>query len=1083
MTIKGGGGSGCSKQACAVCKHQRRKCANNCVFAPYFPADQQQDFMNAHRFFGVGNIMRLLKEVPEDQRQDTVKSIIYESNLRALNPVLGSWGVTLQYQRLFQATVEELHQVREKLAIFRGKQQFQDLGIVKKNNNNALQVYDYQNSAVDHVKFNEGLMKPEQQYYFDNPMFFSQGIPIHQPGLFALDQNIIPVEPPLMFVSEGLVPNYLQLDPLPVSEGIPFQPTLLVSQAMPILKGNPDLMVVDDRKTNPRTKGAYYVDESLDRIAGDTTKPYSGSKGAYCVDESLDRIAGDTKTYSGSKRAYYHVDDKSILDRIAGETKPYPGSKRAYYHVDDKSSLDRIDIGDIKPYFGSKGEYYHVDKSLDHSIFLTNDHIKLSTESKGACELAKARLEKKIEGTKENKARSHGSSALHTKAEDYRAPFTPKTPLRFCRYNGSVCCNSTDDLQLQNQFQAMNVSDTSCGTLLRSIICSRCDQFSAELYRIESKKPRTSVPVLCNSTVSVNSMQSQRAAVDFCSKVWDECKNVSISNSPFALQGRGGADSWQSKSAFCDEFGGGSEDDGLMCFDGGQVSLNNSRTESLSPPSGICIEKIGNGAYINMVAHPDGSNRVFLSNLEGKIWLATVPEEVLGGGTLQLNESDPFLDLTDIVHVDTELGMLGIAFHPNFLHNGRFFVSLNCDKVKWPGCSGRCSCNSDVGCDPSKLGPDNGAQPCQYHSVIAEFTANGTTSQPSSVTRVSPQEVRRIFTMGLPFTSHHGGQILFGPEDGYLYFMMGDGGSIGDPYNFSQNKKSLLGKIMRLDVDKMPSAKEISDLGQWGNYSVPADNPFSEENELEPEIWALGFRNPWRCSFDAERPSYFLCADVGQEEFEEVDIVTKGGNYGWRVYEGPFLYNPPTFSGGNTSARSINPIFPVMGYNHSDVDKLQGSASITGGYFYRSMTDPCLYGRYIYTDLNAGAVWVGAEQPENSGNFTSTKVLFNCAGDSPIQCDTKPESPFPSLGYITSFGQDNQRDIYFLSSKGVYRIVRPSRCNYTCSKENVTAFPRPGSSPSPTPSHSAAASIWLQSIPLVKLLFLISSSLLLWSIY
>ncbi|KAK3227791.1 hypothetical protein Dsin_007653 [Dipteronia sinensis] len=453
MTIKGGGGSGGSKQACAVCKHQRRKCVNNCSFASYFPADQQQDFVNAHRFFGVGNIMRILKEVPEDQRQDTVKSIIYESNLRALNPVLGSWGVILQYQRLFQATVEELRQVKAKLAIFQGKQQFQDLGIVKKNNNNALQVYDYQNSAVDHVKFNDGLMKPEQQYYFDNPMFFPQVIPIRQPGLFALDQNIIPVEAPLMFVSEGLglVPNYLQLDPLIVSEEISVQPTLLVSQAMPILNGNHDLMVVDDRKTYPGTKEAYYVDKSLDRIVGDTTKSYSGLKGAYCVYESLDRIAGYTKTYSGSKRAYYHVDDKSMLDRIAGETKPYPGSKRAYYHVDDKSVLDRIacetkpylgskivhdhvldkslldriDIGDIKLYLGSKGEYYHVDKSLDHSLFLTGDHIKLSTESKGACEPREVEL-LHIEGKSgekdqrdKGKQGSHGSSALHTKAEDY----------------------------------------------------------------------------------------------------------------------------------------------------------------------------------------------------------------------------------------------------------------------------------------------------------------------------------------------------------------------------------------------------------------------------------------------------------------------------------------------------------------------------------------------------------------------------------------------------------------------------------------------------------------------------------------
>lgn len=118
--------------------------------------------------------------------------------------------------------------------------------------------------------------------------------------------------------------------------------------------------------------------------------------------------------------------------------------------------------------------------------------------------------------------------------------------------------------------------------------------------------------------------------------------------------------------------------------------------------------------------------------------------------------------------------------------------------------------------------------------------------------------------MGLPFTSHHAGQILFGPSDGYLYFMMGDGGGGADPYNFSQNKKSLLGKIMRLDVDNIPSASDISRRGLWGNYSIPKDNPFREDKELEPEIWAVGLRNPWRCSFDSSRPSYFMCADVGQ---------------------------------------------------------------------------------------------------------------------------------------------------------------------------------------------------------------------------
>ncbi|PON54813.1 Soluble quinoprotein glucose/sorbosone dehydrogenase [Trema orientale] len=623
------------------------------------------------------------------------------------------------------------------------------------------------------------------------------------------------------------------------------------------------------------------------------------------------------------------------------------------------------------------------------------------------------------------------------------SPFTSKTPLSFCQYNGSVCCNSTDDMQLRSQFEAMNVSDSSCASLLKSVLCAKCDPFSAELFRVESVTQK--VPVLCNSTFSADSSQSQTGLTNFCSNVWNECQNVSLVNSLFGSQGGTPinstsklSDIWKSKDDFCNTFGGSSEA-GLVCFDGQPVSLNN--TGVSSPPSGMCLEKVGNGSYLNMVAHPDGSNRVFLSDQSGKIWLATVPEEG-SGEVLVIDESDPFLDLTDEVFTDTEFGMMGIAFHPKFQENGRFFASFNCDKVKWPQCSGRCSCNSDVGCDPSRLSSDNGAEPCRYHSVIAEFTANGTSAK--------PQEVRRIFTMGLPFTSHHGGQILFGPEDGYLYFMMGDGGGTGDPYNFSQNKKSLLGKIMRLDIDNIPSASRIAELDLWGNYSIPVDNPFSEDNELQPEIYALGFRNPWRCSFDLERPSYFLCADVGQDVFEEVDIVIKGGNYGWRVYEGPLLYNPPKSPGGNTSVSSINPIFPVMGYNHSEVNKAEGSASITGGYFYRSMTDPCMYGRYLYADLYGAGLWAGTENPIDSGNFTSSKVPVSCAPDSPIPCSDDAASSVSGLGFIFSFGQDNRKDIFILASNGLYRVVRPSRCNYTCSSENATTPIRPRSPPPST---------------------------------
>ncbi|KAJ7956319.1 HIPL1 protein [Quillaja saponaria] len=439
-----------------------------------------------------------------------------------------------------------------------------------------------------------------------------------------------------------------------------------------------------------------------------------------------------------------------------------------------------------------------------------------------------------------------------------------------------------------------------------------------------------------------------------------------------------------------------------------------------------------------MVPHPDGSNRVFLSNQPGKIWLATIPSEQSNMNS-KVMEAKPFLDITDNVLFGTEFGLMGMAFHPNFVQNGRFFLSYNCDKLKHPRCSGRCACNTDVACDPARLGSDNGISPCQYLNVVAEFTVNGTASKPSLAKSASPLEVRRIFTMGLPYKGGHAGQILFGPADGYLYVMTGDGSDQDDPYNFAQNKKSLLGKILRLDIDNLPSDKEMRDQDLWGNYSIPRDNPYINDKDLELEIWALGLRNPWRCSFDSERPSYFLCGDTGQDQYEEIDLIVKGGNYGWRVYEGPILFHPLKSPGGNTSSSSINSIFPVLGYNHSEVDKKSGSASITGGYFYRSMTDPCMYGRYVYTDLYAFSVWVGMESLENSRNFTSAKIPFRCAHNSPMQCTFVDGNPMPALGYIFSLAEDNNKDLFFLTTTGVYRVARPSHCNFKCSKSSVTA--------------------------------------------
>ncbi|XP_074592304.1 HIPL1 protein-like [Curcuma longa] len=619
------------------------------------------------------------------------------------------------------------------------------------------------------------------------------------------------------------------------------------------------------------------------------------------------------------------------------------------------------------------------------------------------------------------------------------APLTLNTTLAFCGYSGSSCCNATDDRLLRLQFQSMNISDSACAGVMKSIVCARCDPFSAELFDSTGPSPGT-VPTLCNSTSSSAASLAANSNPNFCKQVWDSCNNVSMLNSPFAglpVSSSRLIDIWQSETDFCKAFGG-SPSDNSLCFNGNSASFDTSLASSPSPsPKGLCLERIANGSYLDMVPHPDGSNRAFFANQAGKIWLATIPDQG-SGGTLEIDETNPFLDLTDQVHYDTELGMMSIAFHPNFATNGRFFVSYNCDRLQSLSCSGRCSCNSDAGCDPSNLGTERGAQPCQYQAVVAEYTVNSSSTTPSTATSANPLEVRRIFTMGLPYTNHHGGQILFGPADGYLYFMMGDGGSKGDPFNFAQNKKALLGKIMRLDINNFHSDSQATNQSLWGNYSIPDDNPYTIDSELQPEIWALGLANPWRCNFDSERSSYFYCADTGDDTYEEVDLITKGGNYGWRVYEGPYLYSPPRTPGGNTSLSSISPIFPVMGYTHADVNNSTGSAAITGGYVYRSTADPCLHGRYLYADLYGVAIWAAAEVPGNSGNYTSTRMDFGCSENSPIPCDRVAGSALPELGYVFSFGEDNRKDVFLLSSGGVYRIVPPSRCNYTCPLENTT---------------------------------------------
>eukprot|EP00249_Psilotum_nudum_P014610 c24913_g1_i2 orf=576-2723(+) len=653
---------------------------------------------------------------------------------------------------------------------------------------------------------------------------------------------------------------------------------------------------------------------------------------------------------------------------------------------------------------------------------------------------------------------------------NYEAPVSLPTSLNFCssfKINSSSCCDEHLDKLLEAEFNSFNVLDINCSNFLKQILCAQCDPYAAELFGVQMQEKR-SVPLLCNSS-------STSSSISYCSMVWDGCRNVSIHNSPFAPSLQGGISTtpvqppsanskvdtltnlWQSEHDFCVALGG-SMTPGDFCYNG--TEFIPFAESAKPPPQGICFEKIDSGVYLNMVPHPDGSNRVFVATQDGKIFLAEVP--IVGSGKpLSMNESSPFLDISDRVTSTGEYGLLGVAFHPNFKANGRFFVSYSCDKSMWSDCAGQCSCNVDAGCSLSQLGPEAGPIPCQFSSVIAEYTANSSSSSPLQALVAQPAEVRRIFTMGLPYSTHHSGQILFGPTDNYLYFMIGDGGSSGDPFNFAQKKKSLLGKILRFDIDNIPNASEISKLGLWGNYSIPPDNPFINDSNSQSEIWAYGLRNPWRCAFDDLNPLYFYCADVGQsslvvqELYEEVDLITKGGNYGWRVYEGFNLYTPLTSPGGNTTPSSIQPIFPIMGYNHSSVNSAEGTASIIGGYLSRSTEDACVYGRYVYADLYVSGVWVGLEMPTGSGNYTSTKVPFNCSRQSPLPCSFSGNRQEPNLMYVLSFGTDNSKNIYLLAGNGVYKIGNPKGCNYVCNATLPSTSVLPSSplpAPSPAPS-------------------------------
>lgn len=352
----------------------------------------------------------------------------------------------------------------------------------------------------------------------------------------------------------------------------------------------------------------------------------------------------------------------------------------------------------------------------------------------------------------------------------------------------------------------------------------------------------------------------------------------------------------------------------------------------------VSLEPVAQGfsSPLFLTAPPGDFQRLFVVERGGRIRI------VRGGSVL----STPFLDVGTRIAVGGERGLLGMAFHPDYAINGRFFVNYT----------------DTIG-----------------HTQVVRYqvSADPDVADTGSATPV--------LTVQQPYSNHNGGMIAFGPNDVMLYVGMGDGGSGGDPQNHGQNRMTVLGDMLRLDVDAgVP-------------YAIPADNPFVGALSIANEIWASGLRNPWRFSFDAGNGDLYI-ADVGQNSREEIDYQpaasTGGENYGWRIMEGTRCYNPST--GCPTSGLTL----PIYDYATSE------GCSVTGGYVYLGSAYPALQGRYFFADFCG--TWLRSFRVDN-GVAVDLRDHTSTAG--------------PAQG-TSWFSEDGRGELYIVSlTQGTVRRV------------------------------------------------------------
>ncbi len=352
-----------------------------------------------------------------------------------------------------------------------------------------------------------------------------------------------------------------------------------------------------------------------------------------------------------------------------------------------------------------------------------------------------------------------------------------------------------------------------------------------------------------------------------------------------------------------------------------------------APVTRITLQRVTDYSFIKptYLTHA-GDDRLFVTEQQGVIRI------IQDGQVL----SEPFLYIVDQVgSTQYEQGLLSVAFHPNYAENGRFFINYT-------------NLSGDTVISAWRVSPDN--------PNVADYGSE-----------------QILLTIRQPYANHNGGQIKFGP-DGYLYVGMGDGGSANDPLGAGQDLNTLLGKMLRLDVDFNPDG-----------YAIPPDNPFVNE-AARNEIWAYGVRNPWRFTFDRLTGDLFM-ADVGQNLWEEINwqpASSAGGeNYGWNVMEAGHCFT-------NSGCDQSDLVVPIFEYSH------ELGCSVTGGYISRGMEDLALYGNYFLADFCQGTIW--SLFPNGDGSWQSNVV-------------------YQGAGNVSSFGEDVNGGLYVVDQLGsVYRI-------------------------------------------------------------